>query len=219
MPSHNDIAVHLNNSYFSELNSNMRNFINYISGGINESSDPLISCTVIRDNLCKPNLEIIINRIPYYVSVLDGQGNSVHEEKPEDIISFLEILDAPDGVIEFIDGLCYSELTTGGFLNSVRDAELRSTVRNFFHTNRRCLIERFLQTGIYDSQESEFVYYGNVNRGICLDIETVIERLVNSSANTNLIAIGGLVLQRKNRFVNNNIQIKWPNPYMNMISE
>lgn len=212
MSTHYDICNALNQHYFSSLNPNMQNFINYITGGITEN--PLIECSVLESNLVKPNLDIVINSNHYFISVLNGQGNSVHEEQPVDIENFLIDLNAPDDVISFIHDLCYSENHTSGFIESetVTNPVRLANTRNFFNDNREVFIDRALRTGIHGFQESQFIYWGDITYGHFRDINTVINTLYSNTATTSLIAIGGLVIQRKDRFVNNNIQIKWPHP-------
>lgn len=212
MASHDDICSYLNGKTFSSLNPNMQNFITYITGGI--TGNPLISCIVIDNNLIKPNLDIEINSTHYYISTLDGEGNSVHEEQPHDIENFLRTLGAPDDVITCIHDLCYSTNHTTGFINSdlITNPTRIPLTRQFFHANRTIFIDRALRTGIYGGQPTQFVYWGNVSYGLIENINTVISTLSGYVANTGLIAIGGLVLQRKDRFVNHNIQLKWPHP-------
>lgn len=188
MATHHDISNYLNGRDFSSLNSNMQSFINYITGGIIDN--PVIECSVIDNNLVKPNLDLVINSRHYFISVLSGQGNSVHEEQPNDIESFLTTLNAPDDVTNFIHDLCYSDNHTSGFINSESstDNNRLNQTRLFFENNRQVFIERALRTGIHGGQASQFIYWGDITYGLYSDINTIINILSSNMACTQLIS-------------------------------
>lgn len=217
MPTHEDIAIYLNRQNFNALNQNMQNAINFITGGI--SNNPIIYCNVITDTFTKPNLELNINNQNYYLSVLSGDGNSVHEEQPSDIIAFMRNYGATTPMTNFMHDLCYTNDHTTNFISHqlIINPTLVQDVRNFFYTYRTPLITRAMQNGIYGGQPSQFIYWGNENHGYIQSINYVINRLSNTTSNTRLISVGGLSLQRKDRFVNHNIQLKWPHPANDLI--
>lgn len=218
MNTHNQIAQYLDNKSYLALNHNMQNMINYITGNatINLKSNPIIYCRVISETMVKPNIVIIVNNQNYYISVLSGHGNSVHEEQPNDFINFIRANGATKNIINFINDLCYSNKHTTDCI-ATTNPNVVYEVRQFFHTIRFALIKRAMQTGIYGGQASEFIYWGDVNHGYIQNINYVLTKLNNEVANTNIIAVGGLTLQRKNRFKNNSIQLKWHDPASDLL--
>ncbi len=210
--THDDICYYLDYKNYTSLNSNMQNMISTITGGI--SGNPIIRCNVISSPYIKPNLQIVIDSISYYISALNGNSNSVHEEQPSDFLVFLKTLGASSDVIECINTLCYTKETTTDFINSetLHNPSRLNDTRTFFSSNKVTFIERALKIGIYGGTPSQYIYWGDINYGLIREIDWVIGKLSSIKSNTGLIAVGGLALQRKNRNVNNNVQLKWAHP-------
>ena len=209
MSTHDELCNYIQNTSFADYNHNMFDFITFLNPQTTNSSK--IQCQVIEDKQIKPNLCITIDQNDYYVSVLYGGGNSVHEENPSDFLNFITSLGADQATFDFIHSLCYYNSHTTDFMKT-QNIQLIQHVRSFFNTMKIPIIKRALQYGQYNCQPSEFIYWGDSNSGRFCTINRAIHVLSSSTANTSLIAIGGLVLQRKNYKVNHNIQIKWPNP-------
>lgn len=209
MSTHNEICYYLQTTPVVRYNSNIKKFISFLDPGFN--SDSYVSCYVLEDRQSKPNLCITIDDYDYYISVLSGQGNSVHEENPSDFIDFLENLGANQDILNFINELCHYRNHTTAFMNTQSSVRI-STVRQFFESVRYYIIERALKYGQYDFQETQYIYWGDPSYGKYCTIDEAIDKLQSYRASTSLIPIGGLVLQRKDYRVNNNIQLKWSNP-------
>lgn len=218
MYSHDLIVQHLDGQHYNNLHPNMASMITYILGGT-VVGNPVIRAGIISDNAIKPNIGVEVNNQTYYLSVLDGHGNSIHEEQPNDILPYIQSLGASQSVIDCIHDLCYSANHTTGFIQNERShnpSRLTET-EQFFYNNRTAIIDRALRTGTQNAQiNTQYIYWGNVEHGYIRNIDEVIRILSNNHSNTSLIAIGVLALQRKDRFVNNSIQIKWHNPNIDL---
>ena len=212
MYMHKIIAQYLNGKQVKDLNSNMLQFVTYIFGHLNGNS--LISCNILNDNLIKPNICLVINGMKSYVSMSDGIGISVHEEQPNSIDNFLISLSAPLDVRNFIHDLCFSSYHTTEFIARERtnNPTRLNTAKSFFDTNKHTIIERAMKTGTLSNCCTEYVYSGDVNAGVVRNINDTIRILNGIHSNRSLFPIGGLSLQRKDRFVNNSIQLKWSSP-------
>ncbi|MBS5933640.1 MAG: hypothetical protein KIC94_12300 [Clostridiales bacterium] len=214
MYSHDSLCNEINiKGSFKHLNANMQSMISKILGGI-VVGDPILRCAVIPDTRIKPNLKLSINSKDYYISVLNGQGNSVHEESPYDINAVLTALKASSNVIKCINDLCYYRSHTTDFVNNlmITNPLMLTETRDFLMNYRHFFIERAIKTGMYGLQPSEFIYWGDVNYGVIKEVNQVVINLESGRASKSLFPIGKLALQRKDYTVNNNIQIKWSHP-------
>lgn len=219
MSTHLQIVEYLNNKKYKEINNNLQEMLTYISTS-KLSPDTRIYSSVVVSNLIKPNIQIQIDKSTYYISVLSGRSNSVHEESQEDIIVHLKTLNAPEIVLDFINGLCLSDNHTSAYcrIYAQNDFNNYNRIIAYFDKSevKQNLIHRFIKIGIHNNISSDFFYYGNIYKGKTISTESVTNYLANKQINTRIIPIGGLTLQRKNRYVNNHIQIKWRDPSTDM---
>lgn len=209
MSTHNEICNYLKTVPVSKYNVNMKNFMTFLNPGITPNS--CVDCCVLEDNKVKPNLLITIDANHYYISVLSGQGNSVHAENPSDFIPYITALGANQDTVAYIHELCYSNQHTSAFVAS-QPAQRTMNVRHFFQRVKHDIILRAIKSGQYGLQNAEYIYWGDSSYGKFCTIDIAINTLQSYRASTRLIPVGGLVLQRKNRLVNHNIQLKWSNP-------
>lgn len=209
MSTHNEICDYLKTVPVSNYNANMKNFMTFLNPGITPNS--YVDCLVLEDNRVKPNLLITIDADDYYISVLSGQGNSVHEENPSDFIPYITALGANQDTVAYIHELCYCNQHTSAFVAS-QPVQRTENVRRFFENVRHDIILRAIKYGQYGLQNAEYIYWGDSSYGKFCTVSTAINTLQSYRAPTRLIPVGGLVLQRKNRLVNHNIQLKWSHP-------
>lgn len=209
MPTHNEICNYINTTNLLNYNKKMYDFLKYLNPHLNIHSS--VCCQVLNDNQSKPNLHITLDGCDYYISVLFGSGNSVHEENPNDFLNLITSLGADLSVINFIHELCYCHHHTTAFMKTQSHMIIQH-VRSFFDTVKLPIIERAMKFGQYNQPQTQYIYWGNTVDSKYCTIDQAIHILNSSISSTTLILIGGLALQRKNYKVNNNIQLKWLYP-------
>lgn len=190
----------------------------------------VISCNLIKRG--KPDIQITIGDITKNISVFVGSGNSVHQEK------FLEFLDfcrdklnmtlAEEQALRFV---YYGDGTldgTGDVSKRLKDSrtikqlypEKASIAQFFFDQHRRELAKRFLVTGKYkDMPKADCVFHGNVQEGIAMSYDDILDYIVKYSGTRNgLLSVGPLSFQMWNRnlsgasdteYKRESLQIKW----------
>lgn len=82
-----DLIKHLNGKRYCELNENLKKFIKFIFDYVNDY-DFIYAGKI--NNLYKSDIFVRVRDNEKYISVKIGSENSVHVEKLESFISFLE---------------------------------------------------------------------------------------------------------------------------------
>ena len=222
-----EIATGLNGCRVRNLRGALLGLINTIFTG-NALTD-VISCELLTNS--KPDIKITIGE--NNVSIFLGESNSVHQE------NFLEFLDfcrskfqmnkEVENALRFI---YYGDGTTDGsgkVEDRLKDSstikrlypDKVSIAQDFFDHHRRDLAKRFLVTGKYtDKPEADYVFHGNVENGISISYDSVLDYIESFNGKRNgLLSIGPLSFQMWNRNLSGNkdkeykresIQIKWP---------
>jgi hypothetical protein len=218
-----DILKALNGATFDNLNKNLQlliqcSFTNY---------DGVISC-VKEAGRNKSDLKIKINDESHTYSVKKGTGNSIHQEKVEPFLQFLDdefsiSAITKDHIRFFIwgdntyDGTGKVEDRLGASKLKQDYPEMILDIQAFFDTIKETILKRFLVDGVSSTSAAEFIYYGTVDSGICCKSDKVLEWVVSSDAN-GAISIGRLNFQAWNRNINGGdksedkrgvIQLKW----------
>ncbi|MBJ6311163.1 hypothetical protein JGU58_13745, partial [Staphylococcus aureus] len=86
------LVKYLDGKKLSDLNTNMKNFINFIiqDKEIIFAKEDIIKSYLVTNNKFKQDIIIVLQGEEYNVSVKMGTGNSVHQEKIEDFINYLK---------------------------------------------------------------------------------------------------------------------------------
>lgn len=190
----------------------------------------VISCKLIKKG--KPDIQITIGDKTKNVSVFVGSGNSVHQENFSEFVDFcrdnLHMTLAEEEALRFV---YYGDGTldgTGEVSERLKDSrtikqlypEKASIAQYFFDQHRRELAKRFLVTGKYsDMPEADCVFHGNVQKGISMEYDYVLDYIEKYSGTRNgLLSIGPLSFQMWNRnlsgaskteYKRESLQIKW----------
>lgn len=224
----NLLIENLNNKRYIELNDNLKKFVKYINNDIQDND--ILYCEK-HAGLNKTDLTLIINNKSFNISVKKGTGNSVHQEKLEDFIIFLDknYDDLNDDIIQAIKLFIWGDGTldgTGKLENRIdartfhkENPELINIIKNFFYKHKHDLIKRFLITGLKSEISPDFIYYGSVDEGVCISAKYALEWLCDDKNESNSsIPVGRLTFQAWNRNINGGdksehkrgvIQLKW----------
>lgn len=192
------------------------------------SPNGVVLCSKIGGNK-KPDLEIVLNKKSYFLSIKKGSGNSVHQEKLDTFIPYLqkEFNITPE-IVNHIKLFIWSDGTIDGSGEvsdrmslrqmSIKYNEEKNIVQTFFELNKIKLIRRFMQYGRNEDQiGASHIYYGEVNSGCLKPIDRVIDYLALNNGG-GILNIGKLSFQAWNVVKNGNpntedrrgiIQLKW----------
>lgn len=219
----------LDNKKYCELNENLKTVVEFISKRPIDDNEMINAYKIGGVN--KTDLIIEINSISYNLSIKKGSGNSIHQEKVEDFISFLKEEyaisdDLKKDILCFIwgdgtldgTGDVSDRLSASQFKNKY--PEKIENIREFFYENKRELINRFLIKGLKSDSSPDYMYYGTSEEGVVVDANDALDWL-SDDANENSrspLPIGRLTFQAWNRNINGGnksekkrgvIQLKW----------
>lgn len=219
----------LDNKKYNELNENLKKTINYISEKPVDDNEIINAYKLGGVN--KTDLVIEFNSNSYNLSIKKGTGNSVHQEKVEDFISFLKeeydiTYDLKNDILYFIwgDGTLDG---TGKVSDRVSAVEFKSknpdkikNIKEFFHENKKDLIERFLIKGLKSDSSPDYMYYGTPEEGTVINAQDALDWLSDdeNEKTQSPLPIGRLTFQAWNRNINGGdksekkrgvIQLKW----------
>lgn len=226
----NEILIYnaLNNKKFSELNRNLKKMVTELDGDV--SPNTLIKAYK-KAGLNKTDLIVEVNGLDYNISIKKGTGNSVHQEKVEEFIDFLDdkyhITEELANDIRFFiwgdgtfdgTGPVSERLSANQF--KLRYPQITSNLKEFFYLHKRDLIERFVIKGSKSNSTPDYLYYGTPERGIVVKAEHVLTWLSDdkNEKTSSSIPIGRLTFQAWNRNINGGdksenkrgvIQLKW----------
>lgn len=215
-----EISNYLNDKKIKDLNLTMKEFIKYIclTEGIEFDDNTIIKADYVKNNKKKQDIYITISDKKIGVSLKMGSGNSCHQEKIEDFISFIknncsatnEICDLwrffiwADGTTDGSgsmekgpDGKILCRFDAAGFKKKYPDK--RKALQQFLDLNKASLIERALFIGKYNS-DVDFVYHGTYKQGRWISKKEVIDFLVRKKPKSNraCLTIGSLTVQAWN---------------------
>jgi len=224
-----ELLESLDGKEFSELNSNLRNFVLFINNHIPRK--PISVIKIAGAEKC--DLLINIDGREYSTSIKKGSGNSVHQEHVNTFVRFLKanysISDVlANDILFFIwgDGTFDGSGRKEERMDSRKIAKLHpcrvSRIREFFREHKADLIKRFLLKGV-SGNEINYIYYGDSREGLWASSEEVLNLLCDDdfeSTSEAAIPIGGLTFQAWNRAIGENctesterkrgvIQVKW----------
>jgi len=196
-----DIVENLNGKKISELNPNLKKFINSIclENSIDVSKiDRIVSMIETNSNL-KQDFYIKLGNKTFGISCKMGTGNSVHQERISDFNEYIsrdlnaskEICDEfsffiwADGTLDGTgstekdnEGNIISRFTSSEYKRKYPDR--RKKIIDFLKANERELLERFLFVGRYNSKV-DYIYHGTSENGVWLSKEEILDYLVKNS--------------------------------------
>lgn len=223
-----EIASGLNDCKVKNIKGALLSLINTIFPACGISSS--IDCDKI--NRAKPDLRITIEGVSKNISVFIGTGNAVHQENFDGFIKYcktdlhmtaneehaLRIVYYGDGTTNG-KGKLEDRLTSSALIKNVYPIET-NIAQEFFDKNKRALAKRFLVTGKYlEFPKSDYIFHGDVNKGICLPYDVILDYIEESEFDKNgLLSVGPLSFQMWNRNLSGqpssehkreSLQIKW----------
>lgn len=201
----------LNNKQFKELNQNLKSFIYCLDSTIKETD--IITVSKLAGNY-KSDLKITIKNNTYNISVKMGSGNSVHQEKIEDFISFLsKTYDISEDLANKLRFFIWGDgtLDGSGSINSRLNATnlkenyptLVSDIKNMLSIHKNDLINRFVFTGRCNDS-IDYIYHGNDINGLWASKEEIFPHMLISNDNNKSLSVGILTFQAWNRSLNGN---------------
>lgn len=225
-----EIANYLDGKNFKDLNLTMKEFIKYICATKNIpcTDQTEIFATYVKNNKLKQDIYIIINNQKLGVSLKMGSGNSCHQEKIEDFVSFIkEHCNASDEICDFWRFFVWADGTLDGTGLKDKDPsgkiicrftaaefkkiypEKRKALQAFIDKNKETLINRVLFVGKHNS-DVDFVYHGTYRQGRWISKEEVIDFQINHvpSSNRACFKLGSLTIQIWNASLRGNTEYK-----------
>ena len=106
-----ELIEYLNSKKIKDLNSNMKDFIFFIFGNIDEEN--IIQATSGKSGQ-KPDMIITINNVIKRISIKKGTGNSVHQEKVDVFVEFLESINISNETINKLLKFHWGDGTSDG---------------------------------------------------------------------------------------------------------
>lgn len=225
-----EMSDYLDGKKIKELNLTMKEFFKYIclTKGIVFDENIIIAAEYVTNNKLKQDINVTISGVKMGISLKMGSGNSCHQEKIEDFISFIrDSCNASDLICDFwrffiwadgtLDGTGSKEKDSSGRIICRFDAadfkkrfpEMRSELQQFLDKNKSILIERALFVGKYNS-EVDFVYHGTYKQGRWISKKEVIDFLVKQTPKSGraCLTIGSLTVQAWNVSLKGNTEHK-----------
>ncbi|HFI0634664.1 TPA: hypothetical protein ACGO2G_001137 [Streptococcus suis] len=224
------ISEYLNGKKFKELNTTMKQFIKYVSNTLNLTinDETEIKSDTETNNKVKQDIYLYIDDKKIGVSVKLGSGNSVHQEKIEEFITFIkdncnaseEICDLwkffiwADGTLDGTgameknqDGNIISRFTSAMFKKKYPDK--RQKLLEFIEENKLKLIERVVFVGKNNSSV-EFIYHGTEKQGSWISKKEALDYMVKLKpiSNRACLPVGHLTIQAWNVSLQGNTEQK-----------
>lgn len=224
----NEIANYLNGKKIKDLNPTMKNFIKFICQKKNIIFDENtnISACPEKNKKLKQDIYIEIEKIKVSISLKMGTGNSCHQEKIEDFISFIcNNCNATDEICNFWRFFIWADGTLDGKGSLEKDSSgkiicrfsakdfkkkypnKRKILQKFLDENKTILIEHALFIGNYNSNV-DFIYHGTYKQGRWLSKKDVINFLIKQKPNKACLTIGNLTVQSWNISLKGNTEKK-----------
>lgn len=215
-----EISNYLNGKKVKDLNLTMKEFIKYVceTKKIAFDDNTEIKAEYVKNNKLKQDIYLTIADTKIGVSLKMGSGNSCHQEKIEDFITFIQNnCSASNEICDLWRFFIWADGTTDGsgsmkkgadgkILSRFNAAEFKKRYPNkrrklqcFLDSNKAVLIERAIFIGKHDS-DVEFVYHGTYKQGRWISKKEVIDFLVKQQPKSNraCLTIGSLTVQAWN---------------------
>ncbi len=221
------IIEHLDGYKISDLNANLRSFIEEIFAPTESERDTCLIRASKTSNLYKPDIIIEYAGRTRNISVKIGSGNSVHQESITDFVKYLASdLGASSEVINALLFFHWGDGTLDGSAKVTDRMDAKTVIKkypakitiiqDFFNQHIDALLERFLSTGTTKLSHVDYIYYGDYENATWHSIAEVYDDLKSHPAAP--LSVAGLnyqtygrSLQGKDDDRRNSIQLKWGN--------
>jgi hypothetical protein len=181
-------------------------------------SNTKIICSKIRGQQ-KPDLSVTSNKRTKYISVKTGSGNSVHQEKLDEFVTFLEDELVSLVAINNLKLFHYGDGTTN---NTGKIRHSSKVCRSIYSTeidivnkelNQKEILTKILNRvlflgNIQGGNMTDYVYYGTVKEGIWASREDLLKHFLSNDDYLNTIHFASLTYQVWGR--DNNFSAKYP---------
>ncbi len=220
------ILDHINkNTYIHKMNNNIQLFLKFIF-----NNTDLKFCKIKAYKLCdnyKPDIVIYANQAKKYISIKSGTNNSVHQEHIYSFINFLSTEGISNETITKLKLFHFNDGTTNGSGKTRKDAQQfilnNKTSIKLINENLEKIKKNILNRILFDSeyfhvQSAEYIYHGNVSKGIWASKEEILNYLCKCNINSESIHVSKLYYQSLHRNLNfynryeykrYHIQFKW----------
>jgi hypothetical protein len=225
-----EITNYLNNKKIKNLNLTMKEFIKYIclTKDIKFDENLTLRAEYVTNNKLKQDIYLEIAGQKLGISLKMGSGNSLHQEKIDDFVTFIKTnCDAKNDICDLWRFFIWADGTTNGKgpLTKNQNGEIicrfsttqfkekfpkkRKSLQNFLNENKAKLIERALFVGKHNSNV-DFVYHGTYKQGRWISKKEAIDFLVKASPKSKraTLTIGRLTVQPWNVSLNGNNEHK-----------
>ena len=231
----NDLILHLNEKKIYELNDNLKRFIHFLFGNLNQN-ETIHAFSGINGQ--KPDIIIRINNNIKKVSVKIGNGNSVHQENIGLFMKYLSSIGVSKNILIELLKFHWADGTidnTGNYRYS--SAEYKNEHENEINlinselNNPNFLLKlvtRILFQGKLDTFDIvDVIYYGNYKEGHWASSDEILDYIVSNQFHSDSVHFGPLHYQIWNRCLNFNpktenrrniMQIKWSSLLQDIIN-
>ncbi|KZX12883.1 hypothetical protein [Methanobrevibacter curvatus] len=223
------IISQLHNHKYEHINNNLQKFLQFIFSFKISPKERIFSKKL--PGADKSDICIQINNEKHFISVKIGSGNSIHQEKLEEFISFLsKNFEVETSVLNDIKFFIWGDGTLDGSgkieerlnareINKKYPDKVKN-IQTFFNFHKKELIQRFLIDGSTNqNNKPEYIYYGNDIEGTYISALDALNWLADKhETNISNIPIGKTTFQAWNRNINGGsksehkrgeIQVKW----------
>ncbi len=225
-----EMADYLDGKKYKDLNLTMKEFIKYIckTKNIPLNDKTAIAAEYVKNNKLKQDIYITINGNKMGISLKMGSGNSCHQEKIEDFVSFIQQeLNASNEICNLWRFFIWADGTLNGTGSMDKNEkgkiicrfdatnfkksypEKRKVLQKFIDENKAELINRALFVGKYNS-DVDFVYHGTYKQGRWISKKEVIDFQINQTSTSNraCFKLGSLTIQAWNVSLKGNTEHK-----------
>lgn len=218
------IVKYLDEKNYKDLNINMKNFIKFISEDSKTelTNNSKIKAYYVKDGKVKQDIIIEFSERKFFISIKMGKGNSVHQEKIDDFINFLDENFVVNNELKnafrlaiWVDGSLDGK---GSPKDRFSISQLKNKypqevdlIRNFLSQHEKQLISHFIVTGRHNSQV-DYVYHGTIENGAWISVEQLIEynmkNAIKNNKKTPALPIGRMSIQPWNSALNGNPKLE-----------
>ena len=225
----------LNNKMPKELNSNLKRFIKDIctENKINFSNDMLIRASLEKNNRLKQDFYINIEGRDFGISTKMGTGNSVHQEKIEEFIEWLDrcsLIEITDEIKDCLRFFIWGDGSLNGQAPIVKDKDgniigrfgasefrklypdKKELLQGILGKNSAFILNRAIFEGKNNSKVN-YIYHGNPLNGVWISKSEVLEFNIKNAKfkgenYTGSIYVGRLTVQPWNASLKGNTEEK-----------
>lgn len=171
---------------------------------------------------CKPDIVITVNNISKYISVKYGDDNSIHHEHIYSFLNFLKENGVKDNVINNLKLFHFNDGTLNGSGNQRKSAKsfLLNNTENIQKINKvlneikKTILKRIFIKGEYHHLPTvDYIYYGNVEKGMWASEEELIDFFCNTNIQSNSIHISKIYYQTFHRNLKFNLNYEFRRYY------